>query len=97
MIDASIGIALAPTDGSDANELLKNADMALYGAKADGRGIYRFFEPHMDARMKDRRALELALRHAFDERRVRALLSAGAQSQTERRALLRGAAALASS
>ena len=67
VIDASIGIALAPTDGSDANELLKNADMALYGAKASGRGIYRFFEPHMDARMKDRRALELALRQAFDD------------------------------
>ena len=44
MIDASIGIALAPADGTDANELIKNADMALYGAKADGRGVYRFFE-----------------------------------------------------
>jgi diguanylate cyclase (GGDEF)-like protein len=67
MIDASIGIALAPTDGTDADELLKNADMALYGAKADGRGVYRFFEAHMDARMKERRALELALRKAFDD------------------------------
>jgi diguanylate cyclase (GGDEF)-like protein len=66
MIDASIGIALAPTDGNDANELLKNADMALYGAKADGRGVYRFFEPNMDARMKGRRSLELALRKAFE-------------------------------
>ena len=66
MIDASIGIAIAPTDGSDADELLKNADMALYGAKADGRGVYRFFEPHMDARMKERRALETALRKAFE-------------------------------
>jgi diguanylate cyclase (GGDEF)-like protein len=66
MIDASIGIAFAPADGTDANELLKNADMALYGAKADGRGVYRFFEPKMDARMKDRRTLELALRQAFD-------------------------------
>jgi diguanylate cyclase (GGDEF)-like protein len=66
MIDASVGIAFAPADGTDANELLKNADMALYGAKADGRGVYRFFEPKMDAQMKDRRALELALRQAFD-------------------------------
>jgi diguanylate cyclase (GGDEF)-like protein len=66
MIDASIGIALAPADGSDADDLLKNADMALYGAKADGRGVYRFFEPHMDARMKERRALEIALRKAFE-------------------------------
>jgi diguanylate cyclase (GGDEF)-like protein len=67
VIDASIGIALAPADGADANELLKNADMALYGAKADGRGVYRFFEPNMDARMKERRALELALRRGFDK------------------------------
>jgi diguanylate cyclase (GGDEF)-like protein len=66
LIDASIGIAFAPADGTDANELLKNADMALYGAKADGRGVYRFFEPKMDAQMKDRRVLELALRQAFD-------------------------------
>jgi diguanylate cyclase (GGDEF)-like protein len=66
MIDASVGIALAPNDGTDANEILKNADMALYGAKADGRGVYRFFEPNMDARMKDRRVLELALRKAFE-------------------------------
>jgi predicted signal transduction protein with EAL and GGDEF domain len=61
----SIGIAMAPIDGMDANELLKNADMALYGAKSDGRGVYRFFEPKMDARMKARRALELALRKAL--------------------------------
>jgi diguanylate cyclase (GGDEF)-like protein len=66
VVDASIGIALAPTDGTDANTLLKNADMALYGAKADGRGVYRFFEANMDARMKERRILEVALRKAFD-------------------------------
>src|SRR5262249_5714658 len=46
-------------------ELLKNADMALYRAKADGRGTYRFFEPEMDARMKSRRSLELALRKSL--------------------------------
>ena len=65
MVNTSIGIALAPTDGTDPNELLKNADMALYGAKADGRGVYRFFEPGMDASMKARRTLELALRMAL--------------------------------
>ena len=65
IVDTSIGIALAPGDGSDPTELLKNADMALYRAKADGRGTYRFFEPDMDARMKARRALELALRGAL--------------------------------
>lgn len=67
VIGASIGIALAPADGNDADELLRNADMALYRAKADGRGVYRFFEPTMDARMKERRALEVALRRAFDK------------------------------
>jgi diguanylate cyclase (GGDEF)-like protein len=65
IVDTSIGIALAPGDGIDPTELLKNADMALYRAKADGRGTYRFFEPGMDARMKLRRTLELALRIAL--------------------------------
>jgi diguanylate cyclase (GGDEF)-like protein len=65
VVRTSIGIAVAPVDGIDASELLKNGDMALYGAKADGRGVYRFFEPRMDARMKARRALELALRKAL--------------------------------
>jgi len=65
VLDTSIGIAIAPNDGTEPNELLKNADMALYGAKADGRGSYRFFEAAMDARMKARRALELALRNAL--------------------------------
>ncbi len=63
--DASIGIALAPDDGGEPNELLKNADMALHGAKAEGRGTFRFFEPAMDARMKARRTLEVALRNAL--------------------------------
>jgi diguanylate cyclase (GGDEF)-like protein len=65
--DASIGIALAPTDGSDLDELLKNADLALYGAKGDGRRTYRFFEPGMDARVKARRNLELELRQAITD------------------------------
>ncbi len=63
--DASIGIAIAPADGSEANDIMKNADMALHGAKADGRGMHRFFEPAMDARMKRRRETELALRRAM--------------------------------
>jgi diguanylate cyclase (GGDEF)-like protein len=63
--DASIGIALAPQDGTDLDQLLKNADLAMYGAKADGRRTYRFFEPGMDARVRARRALELDLRRAI--------------------------------
>jgi diguanylate cyclase (GGDEF)-like protein len=63
--DASIGIALAPEDGTDLDQLLKNADLAMYGAKADGRRTYRFFEPGMDARVKALRTLELDLRQAI--------------------------------
>jgi EAL domain-containing protein (putative c-di-GMP-specific phosphodiesterase class I) len=61
----SIGIALAPGDGLDPDRLLKNADMALYRAKSDGQGLYRFFEPEMDARMQARRRLEIDLRKAI--------------------------------
>lgn len=62
---ASIGIAIAPDDGTDPDQLLKNADMAMYGAKSDGRGTYRFFESEMDARVKAQRALEFDLREAI--------------------------------
>jgi predicted signal transduction protein with EAL and GGDEF domain len=65
VIGTSVGIALAPADGTDPDILMKNADMALYRAKEDGRGVYRFFEPGMDARMQARRALELDLRRAL--------------------------------
>jgi diguanylate cyclase (GGDEF)-like protein len=63
--DTSIGIAMAPEDGEEADRLLKNADLALYAAKANGRGTYQFFEPRMDARAKARRALEFDLREAI--------------------------------
>ena len=64
VIGTSIGVSIAPTDGTDPDQLLKNADMALYRAKADGRGTYRFFEDDMDARAQSRRTLELDLRAA---------------------------------
>src|SRR3954469_1665837 len=63
--DTSIGIAIAPDDGTEADRLLKNADLALYGAKANGRGTYQFFEHEMDARAKARRAMEFDLREAI--------------------------------
>jgi diguanylate cyclase (GGDEF)-like protein len=63
--DASIGIALAPGDGTDLDQLLKNADLAMYGAKADGRRTYRFFEAGMDLRVTARRTLEVDLRKAI--------------------------------
>jgi diguanylate cyclase (GGDEF)-like protein/PAS domain S-box-containing protein len=65
-IGASIGIVLAPTNGLEADVLIKGADMALYRAKEDGRGCWRFFEPEMDARMQQRRALELDLYRALE-------------------------------
>jgi diguanylate cyclase (GGDEF)-like protein len=65
VIGASVGISIAPHDGDDPDQLLKNADLALYRAKEDGRSTYRFFEPEMDARMQARRALELDLRKAL--------------------------------
>lgn len=65
--DASIGIALAPGDGLELDQLLRNADLALYGAKGDGRRTYRFFEAGMDARAKARRSLELELRQAISD------------------------------
>jgi diguanylate cyclase (GGDEF)-like protein len=65
IVDASIGIALAPGDGTTSEELIKNADMALYGAKASGRGTHRFFEQAMDTRMMARHAMELDLRRAL--------------------------------
>ncbi len=64
--DASIGIAVAPGDGVDLDQLLKNADLALYGAKGDGRRTYRFFETGMDQRARARRSLELELRQAIN-------------------------------
>ena len=66
-IGTSIGIALAPGGGSGAHELLKNADTALYGAKADGRGTFRFYEASMNAALQARRALEVGLRRALAE------------------------------
>jgi diguanylate cyclase (GGDEF)-like protein len=64
VVGISVGIAIPPQDGADPHQLLKNADMALYRAKSDGRGVFRFFEAEMDARMQARRALELDLRKA---------------------------------
>ncbi len=67
IIGTSIGIAIVPDDGADVDEIIKNADMALYRSKADGRGRYQFFELEMNARMQARRTLDLDLRTALAE------------------------------
>ncbi len=65
IIGASVGIAIAPGDGNDPEQLMKNADIALYHAKEDRVGSWRFFEAEMDARAQAKRALELDLRQAL--------------------------------
>ena len=65
IVSVSIGIAIAEAGGTSADILLKCADLALYRAKADGRGTYRFFEADMDAEIQARRAIELDLREAL--------------------------------
>jgi diguanylate cyclase (GGDEF)-like protein len=65
VIGASIGIAVGPGDGLRPDRLLRNADLALYRAKGDGRGTFRFFEPAMDLQMQTRRIMERDLRKAL--------------------------------
>ena len=67
VIGASIGIAVADGDYQDANQLLRAADLAMYRAKADGRGRFRFFEPEFDRLVQERRDLEIDLRAAVDQ------------------------------
>ncbi|RXG86752.1 EAL domain-containing protein [Bradyrhizobium zhanjiangense] len=67
IVGCSVGISLAPGDGTTREKLLKNADMALYRSKMDGRGKWRFFEPAMDANVQSRRALEVDLREALEK------------------------------
>ena len=64
-IGTSIGIALAPKDGRDFDELLKSADLALYRSKDEGRGTYHFFEPALDERMRAKRRMEIEMRKAL--------------------------------
>lgn len=67
IIGVSIGLVSAPRDGLNAQDLMKSADLALYRAKADGRGTYRFFERAMDEKMHQRRNLEIDLRQALSD------------------------------
>ncbi len=63
--DASVGVALAPQHGTTLDQILKNADLAMYAAKSAGRRTWRFFEPAMDAHVRARRQLEIDLRKAI--------------------------------
>ena len=65
VIGASVGIAVAKGDGRDVSHLLKHADIALYKAKGEGRGMFRLFEDEMDAQLQARRAMESDLHEAI--------------------------------
>jgi diguanylate cyclase (GGDEF)-like protein len=65
LVGASVGVALAPDGEVEVEDLLRRADMAMYLAKEKGRGCFRFFEPEMDAAIRDRAAMEAALRQAI--------------------------------
>ena len=71
LITASVGVAMAPTDGLTTDTLMKNADLATYRAKSDGRSTYHFFEPGMDAVLQRRRVIESGLRSALQEGQFR--------------------------
>ncbi|MBI1204755.1 MAG: EAL domain-containing protein [Rhodopseudomonas sp.] len=64
-IGASAGIAVAPCDGANVEDLIANADLALYAAKAAGGNTFRFFVPELRAKAQARRALDLELRRAY--------------------------------
>ena len=69
-VSSTIGVALAPTDGTTPERLLKSADLALYNGKADGRNCVRFFAPEMDAAMQERIRLERIIREAVEHERL---------------------------
>jgi diguanylate cyclase (GGDEF)-like protein len=72
-VGAAIGIALTPQDGSSPSELMRKADIALYRAKEQGTSAMRFFEPEMDARVRERDQLERELRKAIEAGDVRSV------------------------
>ena len=70
-IGASVGIAVGPGDGTSTDQLVKNADLALYKAKSEGRSTYHFFETGMDAKLQQRRSIEAGLRMAMQREELR--------------------------
>lgn len=83
VISGSIGVAVFPQDGREVEDLLRNADTAMYRAKADGKSTYRFFEAEMDAALVIRRKLESRLRRAISEERFDVVYQPLVDSQTQ--------------
>jgi predicted signal transduction protein with EAL and GGDEF domain len=73
MVGVSIGVAMFPEDGGMSDVLMRNADAALYKAKGDGRGVYRFFEAELGAELRQRQAMEFDLRQALPREELRLL------------------------
>jgi diguanylate cyclase (GGDEF)-like protein len=84
MIAASIGIALFPDDADSVEQLVSHADTALYRAKQEGRGIYRFYELAMGAEVRERRLLEHDLRHAVSRNQLRLVYQPQVEVETGR-------------
>ncbi len=93
VIGVSIGMSVCPRDGVTADALIRNADLALYAAKGDGRGVHRFYAPEMHADAEDRRQLEEDLRRALAGDRLhlvyQPVVSSGKEQVTGYEALLR--------
>ncbi|MFZ2995653.1 EAL domain-containing protein [Sphingobium sp.] len=83
VIGVSIGISFCPQDGVTADAMIRNADLALYAAKGDGRGVHRFYSPDMHADAEDRRRLEEDLRHALADDGLHLVYQAIVSSRTE--------------
>ena len=96
-LETSIGIALAPQDGNNADELIKHADLALYKAKAEGRNRYCFFKPPWKREARDRRELEDDLRRAIARHEFELHYQTDRRPQQPAVPRRRGAGALAAS
>jgi diguanylate cyclase (GGDEF)-like protein len=70
MLGVGIGIAVAPDNGTEHDELVRRADLALYRAKAEGQSVIRFFEPDMDAHVERRMQIERELRQALEAKTI---------------------------
>ena len=81
---ASVGITLFPEDGENPEQLVKNADMAMYAAKAEGRNNYRFFLPSMHERVKERKTIEEDLRNALEQDQLELYYQPKIDCRTER-------------